>query len=153
MTIADFNLDEEYQETPLYPNGEYNGTITNVSMNTKETSMDFTVHLNNNGGFLSDGTTMIDGTTLTYYVFIPQEEDKNRMTSSGRQTSYQWKVNSMKKFFAKNFPNVPMSTKADMDAALGSRILCTGVNVRATVVDEEYNGVVSSKVKDLKVVA
>jgi len=96
---ADFNLQEDVKPTPLIPPSHYLGSITQAKFNDNYTCLTFNVTLNDNGGFMTDGETNIDGATIPYRVWLPKPGDENVYTSSGRQTKWQWKVNQMAKVF------------------------------------------------------
>lgn len=150
MSATGFNLKNDFKPTPLCPNGTYTGSITDVKFSEDYSTMIFTVTLNGNGGLMSDNETPVDGSSYDYRLFLPKEGDEDKMTGSGKQTKWQWKVNQLGAFFAKNFPDLDISTFEDMERGIAERSFY-GADVSVEIKIEEYNGAVFSKAQSITV--
>lgn len=149
----DFDLNQDYLPTPLVPGGTYKGAITKMSFSEESQMLSITATLNGNGGFCSDETTEIDGTTVTQRVWYPKGEDKETMTGSGRQTKWQWKVNQIKKVADKL--KINLDTRQAMYSLVDSQeLIGLDVNIKLSIEppddynDEAYNDVKSMEVAD-----
>ena len=96
--VDDFDVEEEYQPTPLIAEGYYNAAVTDVKFNSEDKTIDWTFTLNNNGGVMSDGETPIDGSTQGYRNWLPKPGDEVEMTKKGNQTKRQAKINMLHDF-------------------------------------------------------
>lgn len=96
--VDDFDVEEEYQPTPLIAEGYYNSAVTDVKFNSVDKTIDWTFTLNNNGGVMSDGETPIDGSTQVYRNWLPKPGDEVEMTKKGNQTKRQAKINMLHDF-------------------------------------------------------
>ena len=140
----DFNVDEEFKPDPLIPNGTYHGVVTKVFFVPKTSSIIWNLCLHDNGGFMSDGETPIDGAYVSYVNSLPRPGDENINTPSGRQTKRQWKINNLAEF--SETLGITMTTSEIIIQALEEAIWI-GIEVDVDVAIEEYKGRVSSKVK------
>lgn len=140
-----FNLDEDYKPESLIPDGaKCNGTITKVEVNEKSYCIVFTVCLNNNEGMIkADGESPVDGTHLRYRVWLPKPGDEKVMTSSGKETKLQWKINNLAESL-RNL-NIQVNTPEELAEAIENQewidkdVICTvGVN--------EYKGKFSNEI-------
>ena len=96
--LDDFDVEEEYQPSPLIAHGYYNGAVTDVKFNSEDKTIDWTYTLNNNGGVMSDGETPIDGSAHQYRNWLPKPGDENEMTKKGNMTKRQAKINMLHDF-------------------------------------------------------
>jgi hypothetical protein len=134
---TDFDLESEYKADPLIPQANYLGSITGVSYNPENYGLTFIVTLADNGGYMSDGETPIDGGRVFKTVWFPRPGDETEMTSDGKKTKRQSKINMLKEFADKM--ELDMGTKEKLQAAIenGDWI---GIPVVASVEISEYLG-------------
>jgi hypothetical protein len=142
--VDDFDLDNDFVPTPLIPQATYRGNIVEVKFEKEKCYLDFSVCLNDNGGVKSDGETPIDGSRLSYKVFLPKPGDEAEMTKSGKQTKKQSKINMLKEFSDKLKLNI--NSPNDIREAIenGDWI---GIDVQVTVEPSEYEGRVFDSIK------
>ena len=141
---TDWDLDDEYKEDPLLPIGTYLGVISGAELKAK--SAQFTVHIENNGPdkVCSDGETPVDGATLRYNLWLPQQGDESESTPSGRSTKRQYKINAMKKFFSSM--QMPINTLGDLKEAIENTTFL-GLPVLVEVELDSYQGEVRNNVR------
>lgn len=152
MSIFDsmnFNLEEDYKVEALIPEGtKCNGSITKVVLNEKAYLLQFEVCMNNNPGMVkADGESEVDGTHLPYKVWLPKPGDEKKMTKSGKQTTYQWKINNMAECFNKLgiVEQDPASIKQAIDdqSWVGIDVVCEiGIN--------EYKGKITNQIDNME---
>jgi len=94
----DFNIEEEYVIPPLIPGGVYHACVTEVKYDSENNIITWTFTLSDNGGVMNDGSTEIDGSTLSAKNFLPNLGDDVTMTKSGKQTKRQAKINMLANF-------------------------------------------------------
>jgi len=140
----DFNIQDEYVPDPVLPNGTYHGAVTKVTFNSSKHTINWSICLHDNGGFMSDNTTPIDGSYAYYTNLLPVPGDENNMIKSGKQTKRQWKINALAEFCEKL--SIDMSTPQKILTALEEQIW-VGMEVTVDTEIQEYNGTVSSRVK------
>lgn len=144
LNSLDFNIQDEYVPDPILPNGTYHGAVTKVTFNPAKSTINWSICLHDNGGFLSDNTTSIDGSYTYYTNLLPVSGDENSMIKSGKQTKRQWKINALAEFCEKL--GIDMSTPKKILEALEEQIW-VGMEVTVDTEIQEYNGSVSSRVK------
>lgn len=96
--VDDFDVEEDYQPIPLIAESYCNGAVTDVKFNGEDKTIDWSVTLNNNGGFMSDGETPIDGSVHMYRNWLPKPGDEVERTKKGTQTKRQAKINMLHDF-------------------------------------------------------
>lgn len=94
----DFDVEEEFLPVPLIAESYYNGAVTDVKYLSEEQAVRWTVTLAENGGVMSDGETLIDGSAHFYHNWLPKPGDENEMTKKGTQTKRQAKINMLHDF-------------------------------------------------------
>lgn len=142
---TDFNVQEEYKEPPLIPNGTYYANVTDVKFDGEQQAIVFTWTLVDNGGVLSDGETPVDGSTIWSRVWLPREGDDTEMTKDNRMTKRAAKVSMMKRFSDK--VKISMNTKADIiDGVVNQAWL--GTSAKLKIVARTYEGRIFNDVKD-----
>jgi len=143
---TDFNLNDEYKDSPLIPGGNYRANIVAVAHEASKYAIAFKVVMVENGGLMSDGNTPIDGAVDYFRVWLPKIGDENELTSSGRMSKRQSKVNMMKRFADKL--EINMNTKEDIARAIveGEWV---GIPVIVAVDIEEYLGVVRNRIQSM----
>lgn len=148
INIAEnFDAEAEYKILPLVPRGVYRANTTNVKFDPEHQLIKWTLCLDGNGGLLSDGETPVDGVTLDFTNFLPKPGDENELTSSGRQTKRQYKINALKEFGDKM--KIKITTKPDIIHGLTSGEWI-GLAVIVTVGTREYQGRIFNEAKDIK---
>lgn len=97
--VEDFNTETDYKPIPLIPKGKYRGNVTKVIYNPETVTIEWTVTLaGNEERVMMDGESPVDGATLGYKNWLPKPGDENEMTSTGRQTKRQAKINMLADF-------------------------------------------------------
>jgi len=142
----DFSLEDEYKEAPLVPQGNYQGNVTNVTLDVKSHAILWNITLDGNGGSQSDGETPIDGQVVFYRNWLPKSGDENEMIKSGGMTKRQWKINALADFarvmsINMNTPDVIKET-IENGEWIGLRVLCA-------IGLDEYQGVVRNQVNKM----
>lgn len=132
---TDFNLEDDFKQEPLIPQGNYFGNVVEVKRDAEKHSICWKIALDGNGGYMSDGETPVDGANVYVYNYLPKASDKTEMTKGGKSTKFQSKVNMLKQFADAN--KVNMNTLSDIDTAIenGDWI---GLNVSVKVTIDEY---------------
>lgn len=143
---SDFNVEDEYKPTPFVPAGIYHANVLHVGFSGEDQTIVWTICLEGNGGFMSDGETPIDGVQLTYKNWLPKIGDENILTKSGKSTKRQAKINMLADFGKDMKINVNTS-KVIRDALLNGEWI--GLSVLATVGLREYEGRVYNEVKKM----
>lgn len=135
---TDFNLDDEYKEDPLAPQGNYTGVVKKVSFEPNNNAILWTVVASgNHGTTLLDGSTPLDGTIFFYRNWLPKKGDENVRTKSGKTNKRQSKINMMKKF--QEGMQINMNTgEAVKEAIMNSEWI--GIPVIFELKVEEYEG-------------
>lgn len=143
---TDFDLEGEYKPDPLIPQANYLGSITGVSYNPDNYGLTFIVTLADNGGYMSDGETSIDGGRVFKTVWFPRPGDEKTMTSDGKKTKRQSKINMLKEFA--ETMELDMGTKEKLQTAMenGDWI---GIPVVVAVEISEYQGRKSNPVNKM----
>lgn len=143
---TDYDLESEYKEDPLIPQGNYLGSITGVSYNPENYGLTFIITLADNSGYMSDGETPIDGGRVFKTVWFPRPDDDKVQTSDGKKTKRQSKINMLKEFA--DVMKLDMGTSDKLQQALenGDWI---GISVVASVEISEYQGRKSNPVNKM----
>jgi len=99
LTDTGFDLEDEYKEDPLAPQGTYNGVVKDVQFRSKLNAIIWTcVAVMNDGIVLLDGETPLDGTEYEYINWLPKPGDEKIKSKNGKSTKRQTKINMLKKF-------------------------------------------------------
>lgn len=141
---ADFNVDDEYKPDPLIPQGTYHAAVTAVTFDSEVQAIVWKFCLHDNGGTMSDGETPVDGAVCVYRNWLPRVGDENELTSNGRSTKRQSKINMLKQFSAGI--GIDMSTPQIIIAALQNQEW-VGLEVDVQVTTREYEGKVFNDVR------
>lgn len=145
-TSVDFNLSDEYKPEPLCPGGNYRANITSVSLDMAKSKLVFKVTLEDNGSYLSDGETPLGGLVLPFNVWLPKKGDEKELTSDGRQTKRQSKINMMTR--TQDDLGINMNSMAAINqAVIESEWI--GLPVIASVGLDEYQGRVRNQISRL----
>ena len=143
----DFNLEDEYKPAPLVPQGNYQGNVTNVTVDARGHAILWQIALDGNGGYQSDGETPIDGQVMFYRAWLPKSGDDSEMIKSGGMTKRQWKINALADF--SKAMGINMSTPAVIKEAIENSDWI-GIRVTMAVTFDEYQGVVRNQVNKMK---
>ena len=143
---SDFNLEDEYKDEPLIPNGNYRGNVIGVTFEAEQHAIAWKMVLDGNGGVMSDGETPVDGNHLYLRNFLPKPGDDTEMTKEGRQTKRQSKVNMLKRFA--NGMQIDMNTPATIAESITNQDW-VGIPVVMTVVLNEYMGITRNQVNKM----
>lgn len=144
-----FNLENDFREEPLVPQGNYYASVTDVSIDTEKAAIVWKIVLQGNGAVMSDGETEVEGATLVFRNWLPRPGDENEMTATGRTTKFQSKVNQLAKF-AKGM-NINMNTPQAIQDAIDNGEWI-GLDVLATVTISEYQGTTRNDVSRMSAV-
>ena len=146
MVQGDFSLSDEYKPDPICAGGNYRGNVVLVSVEGARQCVAWKVCLAGNGGFMSDAETPIDGSHHYYRNWLPKQGDENIMTSSGRSTKRQAKINMMKQF--SEGLKVSMDTPQEIMKNIqeGNWI---GLPVIVTLGIDSYQGVVRNQIEQM----
>ena len=143
----DFNLEDEYKPAPLVPQGNYQGNVTNITVDARGHAILWQIALDGNGGYQSDGETPIDGQVMFYRAWLPKSGDDSEMIKSGGMTKRQWKINALADF--SKAMGINMSTPAVIKEAIENSDWI-GIRVTMAVTFDEYQGVVRNQVNKMK---
>ncbi len=147
---TDFDLDDDYKPEPLLKNGKYKGNVVGCALDKAAGSVNWNVVLVENGGFMSDGETEIDGSEHVFSNWLPKTSDKGLRTKKGAD-KWQTKVNMLKRFadgmqiqmktlqqiedncVEMNWVGLPVTVEMKIDTYLGvHRSKINGMELRAT---------------------
>jgi hypothetical protein len=142
----DFSVEEEYVEEPLIPQGTYNGNVTNVSYDAEKLCIIWQVALADNGGFMNDDSTPIDGAVVLARNYLPKPGDEDKMDKNGRLNTRQWKIKMLKRFA--DDLSIDMGTPAKIMEGI-NEAQWVGMNVNVTLEIREYQGQFSNDVRRL----
>ena len=144
VAMDDFNLDTDVVESPLIPNGNYLAIVTGVSIDHEKHSIVWKLVLQGNeGSIMSDGETEVDGATLFYRNWLPKPGDDTEMTSSGKLTKRQSKLNQLAKFVKALHLEVTTMSDIVREIEEGDWI---GLDVVVTVASREWQGAFNNEV-------
>ena len=144
-----FNLENDFHEEPLVPQGNYYASVTGVSLDTEKAAIVWKIILQGNGAVMSDGETEVEGVTLFFRNWLPRPGDETEMTATGRTTKFQSKVNQLARF-AKGM-NINMNTPQAIQDAIDNGEWI-GLDVLATVTISEYQGTTRNDVSRMSAV-
>jgi len=139
-----FDIENDFKPEPLIPPGTYRGNIIGTSFGAGHVRFKFS--LADNGGYMSDGETEIDGNQLIFKLWLPKPGDETEYTASGRQTKRQWKINNMKKVFDEL--KITIKTFNDLQELVENQELI-GTEIIAAVGLNEYNSNITNDVSTL----
>lgn len=137
LSSLDFDVTDEYKPNPLIPGGTYHGVATSIKFEPSKYCIVWDFCLHDNGGFMSDGQTPIDGAHVYYRNWLPKPGDENEMTKSGKNNKRQSKINMLMDF--QKALDVDMSTPAKIAVALSEQ-QWIGVEADLVVDVDEYMG-------------
>ena len=143
---ASFNLATDFVEEPLVPQGNYFGNITKIGLDTEKYAIVWNITLDGNSGLMTDGETDVDGNVAFFRNWLPRPGDETEMTSSGRSTKRQSKINMLAKFIKVMGLNVNTMDEIE-EAVLNQEWI--GKQVVITVGITEYNGTVRNEVNKM----
>jgi len=144
---TDFNVDDEYKPTPLVPAGKYEGFVTNVSFDSKDSALVWDVTLKaDDDVYMSDNETPVNGNILVYKNWFPRAGDEAVRTKTGKMTKRQAKINMIQDFQRKM--KISMNTPDAIVQGV-SNAEWIGLEVLATVAVREYEGRFSNQISEL----
>jgi hypothetical protein len=140
----DFNLDTDVVETPLVPNGNYSGNVTQVTVDHEKHAIIWKVVLaNNDGCIMSDGEHDVDGEVLFFRNWLPKPGDDIELTSSGKMTKKQSKLSQLQKFV--KAMHLDVVTMSDIQRKVDEADWI-GLEVVAAVAIREWQGSFSNEI-------
>jgi hypothetical protein len=137
LGALDFDVNDEYKPDPLIPKGTFHAVAIKVAFNPAQLCIVWEFCLHDNGGFLSDGQTPIDGAHVWVRNWLPRPGDETIMTKSGRNNKRQSKINMLKDFETQL--GLDMSTPSKIAVALSEQ-QWIGVEADLDVDAEESQG-------------
>lgn len=140
---TDFNVDDEFKPPPLVPNGTYHAHSTGVKFDAGQQAIVWTFVLHDNGGYMSDGESPIDGATVFFRNWLPREGDELNLNKSGNLTKRQSKINMIQQF-SKEL-GISMNTKEDIITALTEQTWI-GIEADLQISTREWEGQFSNNV-------
>jgi hypothetical protein len=144
-----FNLENDFHEDPLVPQGNYYASVTGVSLDVEKAAIVWRIVLQGNSAVMSDGETEVEGATLFFRNWLPRPGDETEMTATGRTTKFQSKINQLVKF-AKGM-GINMNTPEAIQTAINDAEWI-GLDVLATVTINEYQGTTKNDVSRITAV-
>jgi len=141
---TDFNVEDEYRPDPLIPAGTYHAAVTRVVFDAEQQAIVWHFVLHDNGGMMSDGNTGVDGATVQYRNWLPRPGDENELTSNGRSTKRQSKINMLQQF--SNNLGINMSTPEKIITAMAEQEWI-GLEVDLAISTREWDGKFFNDVK------
>jgi len=143
-----FDLEDEYKEDPLAPQGTYNGIIKNVEFSGKNNAIVWTaVATANPGMMMLDGTIPVDGTEYKYYNWLPKKGDEKIPSKGGKSNKRQVKINMLKQF--QDDMEVDMNTPQKVKQALEDSEWI-GISVTMGIGIDSYQGRTRNTVNSMK---
>jgi hypothetical protein len=137
LANLDFNVEDEYKPEPLIPKGTYHGVATKITFQPSQFCIVWDFCLHDNGGFMNNGDTPIDGAHVLFKNWLPKPGDENELTKTGRNNKRQSKINMLKDF--ENAMGIDMSTPQKIAQALNEQTW-VGVEADLDVDADEYMG-------------
>jgi len=146
LSDLDFNVEDEYKPEPLIPKGTYHAVVTNVSFNAAQACIVWDLCLHDNGGFMNDDSTPIDGAHVWHRNWLPRPGDEDLITKSGKNKR-QNKINMLRDF--SDELSLDMTTPEVIANAI-AEAEWVGVEVDADVDINEYQGKFNNQVNRLR---
>lgn len=143
FNVDSFDLEADWKPEPLIPVGTYRGNVVEVSFKPEKSYVTFVVCLQDNGGTKSDGETPIDGSRVSYNVFLPRPEDRTAFNANGKN-KWQTKVNLLKEFSQKM--EIDMNTPEKIQEAIANAEWM-GLSVQCTIETDTYQGKARDSIK------
>lgn len=143
---TDFDLDDDFKPEPLMRKGWYKGRVSEVSYNDENACIQWKVALDENGGYMSDGETPIDGSVHNFFNWLPKASDKEEFSKTGKN-KWQNKINMLKKF-AEGM-RINMKTMAIIQNEIAEQNW-VGMPVSIELKAEAYQGNTSMKAQNMK---
>lgn len=147
LTDTNFDLEDEYKEDPLAPQGTYNGVVKNVEWVSKLNAIVWTVVAVQNPGItLLDEETPIDGTEYQFKNWVPKIGDEKLRSSNGKSNKRQTKINMLKKFA--EIMDIDMNTQTAVADALENGTWI-GISVIMGVGINTYKGNTNNQIDNM----
>jgi hypothetical protein len=144
--FENFDISTEYKPDPLIPNGKYRAAVKAVRADAKQFCIVWTLVLQDNDVYASDGETSIDGMELQNRNWLPKPGDENEFSKSGKTTKRQSKINMLKKFADKM--KINMSTPQTIAEAISNGDWI-GLDVIVDVATSEWKGEVRNEINGM----
>jgi hypothetical protein len=142
----DFNLENDFTEEPLIPQGNYKGSVVEVKLDLEKHSINWAIVLNDNSAVMSDGETDVNGVRVYFRNWLPKPGDDQELTSTGKMTKAQSKINQLAKF-AKNM-RFNMNTMSTIKENIDNQEWI-GTDVIVSIGISEYQGNVRNDVSKM----
>lgn len=148
LNIESFDINSEYVQDPLIPDGTFKGIVTKVELKPDTGITEFTIQLQGNEGiFCVDGVTPVDGKTSKYTVWLPVKGDELIKSQFSALTKRQDKIRSIKKFSEKMKINI--GTEKDIKQAIESQEWLS-IPVIVSIKSRPYEGVLYNQIKKME---
>lgn len=147
---SDFSVEEEYEPSPLIPNGaNYRAAVTETKFDIEQQAIVFGYTLHDNGGVMSDGKTTVDGQVLIKKIWLPKAGDENEITKDGRTNKRKAKINMMRDFAKKM--KISLENPVTIMTALRNQDW-VGLEVILKINASQWEGTWRNEIKDVKAV-
>lgn len=147
-SIEPFDINTEYVQDPLVPDGAYKGLVTKVELKPDMGTLDFTVQLQGNEGiFCVDGITPVDGKTSKFTLWLPIKGDELVKSQFSALTKRQDKIRSIKKFVEKM--KISIGSDIDIKSAIENQTWLS-IPVIASIKSRPYEGVLYNQIKKME---
>jgi len=144
----DFNLEEDIEPIPLTPKGVYHAHVTKIDYDEEDNFIMWEFTLVENDGYMSDEITPIDGSVQSLRNYLPNPEDKDNLTKSGKQTIYQSKLRFLKEHFDKL--GIKAKSLSEIREAVDNQDWL-GMSVDVTIEPKVWKNRIFDNIVDLKV--
>ncbi len=143
---SSFDLEDDFKPEPLMRKGWYKGRVSEVALFPERSCITWKIVLDNNGGYMSDGETPVDGKVYAFNNWLAKASDKGQTTKSGSD-KWQNKINMLKKFADSMQINMKNMLVIQNEIAETNWV---GIPVLLELAPETYQGVTSMKAQNMK---
>ncbi len=144
LSNLDFNVADEFKPDPLLTNGSYKANVTKVAFDAKKYAIVWTGTIVDSGRVMSDGETNADGSRVQWFNWLPKPNDENELTSDGKKTKRQVKINMLEDYQKRL--KIDMSTPTIIAQSLVEQTWI-GLEVVVEVIVSEWEGRYRNEVK------
>lgn len=143
--VDNFSIEDEWTAPPVIPAGVYHSRVTAVSFDAEQVCVVFQFQLCDNGGYLDDGTTPIDGNVIFNRVWLPKPSDSTELTKNGKSKRVV-KIDMMKRFA--DSLGINMNTPQAINMSLANQEW-VGLEADIEVTFREYEGRMYNDIKKI----
>jgi hypothetical protein len=145
---TNFDVEDDAVEEPLIPNGDYQGMVTDVTLDLEGAMIVWDVVITCDPEMLaSDLETPINGMTVQYRNFLPKVGDENEMAKNGKVTKKQSKINMLMDFAKKM--DIKLGSMKNIQQSIENKAWA-GLEVLVKVYAETFEDRTRNKIKTMK---